>query len=320
MSWQDFRVLLSLFFYVGLVLYAVQGLRSKNVMSFAIWLYLIPLSIISNLVFPVGVHMAERLVFMPSVGFALAVGLLLFPLNRDTSRVPTWRWALLIILALAGTVRTVLRNPVWKDNFTLFSTDVKISQNSAKLQNAMAGELTVRSVGVLDSVRKTEMLRQAVDHARRAQVLHPTYTNAWLLEGNAHYYLKAYDASITAYRQALAINPEYREARQNLPLALRDAGRYAGEVKGDLQAAIAYLSEADAIQPDDYETLRLLGVAHGISGQHNQAITYFLRAANLRPEIADAWKNLSTAYFAVGDNLNGEKCLAKARELEKQAL
>jgi tetratricopeptide (TPR) repeat protein len=101
---------------------------------------------------------------------------------------------------------------------------------------------------------------------------------------------------------------------------LRDAGRYAGEVKGDLQAAIAYLSEADAIQPDDYETLRLLGVAHGISGQHNQAITYFLRAANLRPEIADAWKNLSTAYFAVGDNLNGEKCLAKARELEKQAL
>lgn len=317
MSWQDFRVLLSLCFYAGLMIYALYGLRRKATTSFAVWLYLIPLSIVSNLVFPVGVHMAERLVFMPSAGFALAVALLLFPLNRDAERWAKWRWALLVVLALAGTVRTMLRNPVWKDNFTLFSTDVKVSRNSAKLQNAMAGELTVRSVEVPDSLRRTEMLRQAIGHARSAQALHPVYTNAWLLEGNAHYYLKAYDAAITAYRQALRINPEYREARQNLPIALRDAGRYAGEVRGDLQAAIAYLSEADALQPDDYETLRLLGVAYGVGGQHNQAVAYFSRAAKLQPEVADAWKNLSTAYFAAGDNLNGQKYLSKAQELEK---
>ena len=223
-----------------------------------------------------------------------------------------------VSIALAGGLRTIARNPVWKDNFTLFSTDIQVSQNSAKLQNAMAGELTVKSVSETDSLRKTKMLRQAVNHARRAQALHPTYTNAWLLEGNAHYYLKAYDDAIRAYRQALAISPAYREALQNLPLALRDAGRYAGEVKGDLAAAIAYLTEADTLQPNDYETLRLLGVAFGISQQHENAIRFFSRAAELRPEVSDAWKNLSTAYFASGDNINGQKFLDRANELERQ--
>ena len=318
MSWGDPRVLVSLFMYIALALFALLGLRSRSPLSFAAWLYLIPLSIVSNLVFPVGVHMAERLIFMPSVGFALAAGLLLFPPNASGNHTVSWRWGILAVLALAGGVHTIGRNPVWKDNFTLFSTDIQVSQNSAKLQNAMAGELTVKSVSETDSLRKAKMLRQAVDHARRAQALHPTYTNAWLLEGNAHYYLKAYDDAIKAYRQALSINPGYREALQNLPLALRDAGRYAGEVKGDLAAAIAYLTEADTLQPNDYETLRLLGVAFGISQQHQKAISFFSRAAELRPEVSDAWKNLSTAYFASGDNINGQKFLARANELERQ--
>ena len=318
MSWGDPRVLVSFFLYLALALFALSGLRSKSPLSFTAWLYLVPLSIVSNLVFPVGVHMAERLIFMPSAGFALAAGLLLFPLSASDSRTASWRWGVLAALAIAGGIRTMARNPVWKDNFTLFNTDIQVSQNSAKLQNAMAGELTVKSVSETDSLRKTKMLLQAVDHARRAQALHPTYTNAWLLEGNAHYYLKSYDEAIRAYRQALAISPGYREALQNLPLALRDAGRYAGEVRGDLTAAIAYLSEADALQPNDYETLRLLGVAFGISQQHEKAIGFFSRAAELRPDVSDAWKNLSTAYFASGDNINGQKFLARANELERQ--
>lgn len=320
MTWGDPGVLVSLFLYIGLLIFALSGLRRKSPLSFAVWMYLIPLSIVSNLVFPVGVHMAERLIFMPSAGFALAVGLLIFPFTRSAAQGTTWRWGLLVLLALAGGLRTIARNPAWKDNFTLFSTDIKVSQNSAKLQNAMAGELTVQSITETDSLKKTTMLRQAVDHARRAQALHPTYNNAWLLEGNAHYYLKDYDNAIKAYRQALAISPGYREALQNLPLALRDAGRYAGEVKGDLAAAIAYLTEANALQPNDYETLRLLGVAFGISQQHEKAIGYFSRAANLRPDIPDAWKNLSTAYFASGDRVNGQKFLERATQLEQQKL
>ena len=49
-------------------------------------------------------------------------------------------------MALVYSVRTVLRNPVWKDNYTLFTTDIEYSPNSAKLRNACGGELLTQSL------------------------------------------------------------------------------------------------------------------------------------------------------------------------------
>lgn len=312
----DVRFLLSLFLHLGLVAYAVWGLIKKTPLSFAVWLYLIPLSLVSNLVFPIGTHMAERLLFMPSTGFALAAALLILPVKKREKPRQNLLVAVLAVIALLFGLRTVARNPVWKNNFTLFTSDITVSGNSAKLRNAVAGELVVQSEREPDSLRKITMLNEAKGHAQKAIELHPVYTNAYLIKGNAHFYLKEYDLAIQAYRQALAINPEYKEALQNLPLALRDGGRYFGEVEGNLSKAITCLKEAETYQPNDYETLRLLGVAHGVGQQHALAIDYFTRAANLRPEIADAWLNLSTAYFASGDAAQGQVYLDKAKRID----
>lgn len=315
----DLRFLLPFILHLGLVVYGIWGLRKKTPLSFAVWLYLIPLSIVSNLVFPIGTHMAERLLFMPSTGFALAAALLILPLKKREKPRQNLLTAVLIGVSILFGLRTVARNPVWKDNFTLFTSDVAVSGNSAKLRNAVAGELVTQSEREPDSLRKITMLNQAKGHAQKAIELHPLYTNAYLIKGNAHFYLKEYDLAIQAYRQALTINPEYKEALQNLPLALRDGGRYFGETEGNLTKAIAYLKEAEKYQPNDYETLRLLGVAHGVSQQHALAIDYFSRAAKLRPEIADAWLNLSTAYFASGDAMQGQAYLEKAKSLDPNA-
>ncbi|MBK7478176.1 MAG: tetratricopeptide repeat protein [Haliscomenobacter sp.] len=312
----DFRFLLSFFLHLGLLVYAVWGLRKKTPLSFAVWLYLIPLSIVSNLVFPIGTHMAERLLFMPSTGFALAAAIMILPFKKREKPRQNLLVAILIGIAFLFGLRTVARNPVWKNNYTLFISDIAISGNSAKLRNAVAGELVVQSEREPDSLRKIDMLNEAKGHAQKAIELHPTYTNAYLIKGNAHFYLKEYDLAIQAYRQALAINPEYKEALQNLPLALRDGGRYFGEVEGNLSKAIDYLKAAETYQPNDYETLRLLGVAHGVGQQHALAIDYFTRAARLRPEIADAWLNLSTACFASGNAAQGQAYLDKARSID----
>ncbi|MBK8880797.1 MAG: tetratricopeptide repeat protein [Haliscomenobacter sp.] len=312
----DFRFLLSFFLHLGLLVYAVWGLRKKTPLSFAVWLYLIPLSIVSNLVFPIGTHMAERLLFMPSTGFALAAAIMILPFKKRGKTRQNLLVAILIGIAFLFGLRTVARNPVWKNNYTLFISDIAISGNSAKLRNAVAGELVVQSEREPDSLRKIDMLNEAKGHAQKAIELHPTYTNAYLIKGNAHFYLKEYDLAIQAYRQALAINPEYKEALQNLPLALRDGGRYFGEVEGNLSKAIDYLKAAETYQPNDYETLRLLGVAHGVGQQHALAIDYFTRAARLRPEIADAWLNLSTACFASGNAAQGQAYLDKARSID----
>jgi hypothetical protein len=61
--------LLSLVFYSGLLWYAIRGVKRRNPLAFGIWLYLLPLGIVSNFIFPIGTNMGERFVFMPSAGF-----------------------------------------------------------------------------------------------------------------------------------------------------------------------------------------------------------------------------------------------------------
>jgi len=64
---------------------------------------------VANLIFPTGILIAERTLYLPSAGLALALGAWL----RAPSR-PQWI-AFSVILALAG-VRSAVRVPIWRDD------------------------------------------------------------------------------------------------------------------------------------------------------------------------------------------------------------
>lgn len=67
---------------------------------------------VANLVFPAGFLLAERTLYLPSVGLVLAAGSWL------VRWLPRWQFAT-TTLVLAGALRTVLRVPVWRDNTTV---------------------------------------------------------------------------------------------------------------------------------------------------------------------------------------------------------
>lgn len=324
MQWTDWRVLLSLLVYLGLTVYALVGLLKKNPLSYAILFFLITFSIVSNILFPVGTHMSERFMFMPSVGFCMAITLLLwnqFLVGKQTRNL-NLAMGLVLVVVFAFSIRTIVRNSVWKDNYTLFTHDIENSPNSAKLRNAVGGELITQSVKQKDlsDTQKTAMQREAVGHLLEAIKLHPNYKNSYLLLGNAHNYLKEYEQAIQYYQRALSIDPSYNEADNNLGITYRDAGRYYGEQKGDLPRAIQYLEQAYAYRPDEYETVRLLGVAYGIQGNSAKAIEYFKKGIELNPEDADAFFNLGTAWFNAGDAEKANFYHQKALELDPEVL
>lgn len=65
---------------------------------------------VANLLFPVGVLLAERTLYLPSVGFAIAAGTALARLDARRLRV------VLGLIVLACGVRAALRVPVWRDD------------------------------------------------------------------------------------------------------------------------------------------------------------------------------------------------------------
>ncbi|MGB4959671.1 MAG: tetratricopeptide repeat protein [Saprospiraceae bacterium] len=315
----DIGVILSMLVYVTLGYLAFAGLKNKSVVGFAASYFLITLSIVSNIVFPIGTNMSERFMFMPSLGFALLVGYLLVKWVYDTAGLKVFLIVLAVISGLYA-VKTVTRNLVWESDFRLFTTDVKISTNSAKALNSAGGALTTEALKEEDIETKNQMLHQAITYLDKALVVHPTYKNAYLLKGNAHYYLKDYPNSISAYEQALAIDGEFKDAFVNLAVTLRDAGRQAGEVENNLAKAEQLLLRSYQMTPTDAETMRLLGVVNGIRGNHAEAIKYFEKVTIADPKNAYVHLELSKAYDNIGDTQKAQQYKNKAIEIDPDIL
>jgi tetratricopeptide (TPR) repeat protein len=324
MQWNNWQVLLSAAAYVGLLGYALMRLPKRDWVSYGILFYLITLSIVSNIVFPIGTNMGERFIFMPSIGFCFVIVVLIWRLNEYWSkpkqdkqiRLVASSFIILGLLLLPFSYKTIIRNSAWKDNFTLFTTDIEVSQNSAKLRNGVAGVLIEQGTKEINQVKQQQYFQEAIGHLKEAVKIHPTYQNAYLLMGNAYNFLRQYETSIAYYEQALRINPNYKDAQQNLAITYRDAGRYYGQELNNPVKSIEFLEKANTLQPNNWETLRLLGIAYGVSGQTTKAINYLEQANALSPNNASVLYNLGAAYGSIGEIEKANTYMSQAKALD----
>jgi tetratricopeptide (TPR) repeat protein len=313
MHWGDWRVILSFLTYLSLLVYAFLGVRKHRIPVFGVLFYLATLSIVSNIVFPIGTNMSERFLFMPSLGFAIVAGWLI---SRGYGKRPRTTLVLGVLVFLLFGLKTITRNTVWKNDFTLFTTDVRTSANSAKVLNAAGGALVTRASDEKEPGIRSRMLAEAARYLNRAIEIHPTYKNAYLILGNARFYQGDYMEAIRVYDRVLAFAPGFEEAEKNLAIAHREAGKDYGMNRNDLEQAIYHLSIARKTMPDDYETQRLFGIAHALSGRMDKAVEAFQAAVAIQPDNAGAYLNLGNAYYNLGDQINGELNHRKALELD----
>lgn len=315
----DIGVIMSVLLYAIIAFFALKGLKTRHIIGFACAYFLITLSIVSNVVFPIGTNMSERFMFMPSLGFALLVGYFMQRFVFEKLGKQMFYIFLGTILSFYS-LKTFTRNLVWESDYKLFTTDVKTSVNSAKVLNAAGGALTTEAVKEKNEVKKREMLIQAIDYLNQALLVHPTYKNAYLIMGNAHYYLKEYDKANQAYEKALNIDSNFKDAETNLAISLRDAGRQAGEVENNLEKSQSLLLKSYQLSPNDSETLRLLGVVNGIKGNHLEAVKYFTKVIEAEPKNANGYLNLSNAYRNAGDLINADKYMKNAISIDPEVL
>lgn len=309
----DPAVILSLIILITLMILAWRYRVQKPLISFCILFFFGSLILVSNIFFPVGILFSERFAFTASYGYALFLGSMLAPYFKLKNK-------LIISLTLAAVVLasgfTIIRNQAWKDNYTLFKTDIANSPNSAKINNALAGELLTRSENIKDSVLNSTNYDLADRYLKKAISIHPLYVEAWLLQGNSYYYQNRYDEAVTAYKRSLEIAPGYESSVTNLHLAYREGGKHWGEKMNNLSKALDYLENAFQLNPNDFETLRLLGVAYGVEGNNVKAIEYLEKARLIKPENASVLYNLGSAYLNSGNPGKGQEFYDRARAVD----
>ena len=314
-SFSDLFVIFSVIIHIALCVFAVMNFKKQPIFSYCITFYLITLSIVSNIVFPVGTNMAERFLFMPSVGISI---LIVYTIHKFLSDRKAKIITSFILIAIFSGI-TIGRNPVWKNDFTLFTTDVNTSHNSAKANNAAGGALQAEARNEKNEENKKKMLRQSIVYLKKAIELHPNYKNAYLLLGNSYFYLENYKSAISVYEGALRIDPQYQDALKNLSVSYRELGKIEGEQNNNINNAINYLSKAFQLNDSDPEIVRLLGVAHGVANDHNSAIQYFEQLTTMIPDSAVAYVILFKAYKNAGFEDQAENAYKKAIRLNPNA-
>lgn len=167
-SLADPRVLGGMGFVAALVAAAAWGWNRSRPVALAALAWIVFFLPSANLIFPTGTIMAERLAYLPSLGFCLAIGHLGASFAADEGRTKAARARLVVAVAFVAisgyAVRTWVRIPDWKSNLVLALADVATMPRSAKLQ-AGAGMF------LAESGRAAE----AEEHLRRAVAIYPEY-------------------------------------------------------------------------------------------------------------------------------------------------
>ncbi len=299
--------------YSGLIIFAFLKFRKSPIASFSIACYLLPLVLVSNIFFPIGTNLGERFIFMSSLGFCIFVSFLLI---RFFSKNGSHALYVLTPLLILYSIKTITRNPVWHDNATLFKSDIKISTQSAKLHNGLAGIYLERVRDSKDTLEVKQALIEAKKEAERAIEINPLYMEAHLQLGNSYYYSKNFEKAIEEYNFILQRTPEDEDAFKNLQYSLRERGRQIGLQNGDVAKAKDLIKKSLGMNPDDLEALMLMGIAEGSEGNTDNALYYFNQVLKKDPKNAQAYFNLGIAYRNVDQIIKSDSMFNKAVQLD----
>lgn len=311
---------------VALIVYALVNLKKKTVLSYAILFFVITFSITSNLLFNVGTFMNERFVFIPSLGFTLIIGYWLYLLAMSKSvSLQKLSVGILAVVGLLFGIKTFTRNFVWKDDFTLFLTDVKTSSESIKCNISAGGsklQMWKKSHKERDKVEAYRYLEKALkldDHA----------FNAYLLLGELMYLDGNKEGAYQAYRNAAIIDPNSKLAQDNLALMVSVAED--DKLKpimtllddGIAQRSLPMVEEAynkiDEYLKENPESLIGMNIKGNVVGRGlgrlDESIKIYEQIIAKDPTFASAYENMGIAYAIKGEFDRAEQCLNKALEL-----
>jgi len=216
-SVKDIRFISSAILLLIILMFFILMVYKKRLLSaLGIAIFFISLLPVSNLLYTAGTVMAERYLYLPSLGLCLLVidilGLSTSSLNSKRKIVMVVVWILIFSLVPI----TILRNRVWKNDFELFSDvikkapyNVKALYNLASLYNAkkeysatiplyeriieVYPSLYEANVSLIYAYYNTGRIKEAINAAERAinaipsaEMLYDTLASLYLEMGMAN--------------------------------------------------------------------------------------------------------------------------------------
>jgi hypothetical protein len=224
------EMLASLVILLGVGALAWTSRRAVPVLTFAITWVAVGLLIPSNLILPTGFVLAERTLFLASVGVPLGVAAAVqrvYSRAELSTRGRAVAAAALVILLALGAAHSASRQRVWHDNNVLFAQTVLDAPTGYKAH-----------LGYALALKSQKRDREALDELRLARLIYPNDPN--LLEYTAVEYsmMKRCPLAIPLFRRVLVLAAGAASSRVSLIACLIDVREFK-EAKSEIVRGLA---------------------------------------------------------------------------------
>ena len=232
-------VILSIVVYIALIVVAIWLFNRRNLISYGILFYLVGIFPFSNLFFPFTGIIGERMLFAPSIGFAIAIGYIIILIFKATGEINKQKsiaiYVLIASLVLPSISECTHRNAAWKDRETLFWYDMKYLEESAKA-NVIYANLLSRKVydnpARMGSEKSMRDIKDAENMYRQALGIDSTYANAWYnLAYLRQIVYQDYDNSETMFKKALGYDSTLNNSYYFLGMAEVMKGKHTEAIE-----------------------------------------------------------------------------------------
>jgi tetratricopeptide (TPR) repeat protein len=275
-----FVITVVVFGFTGALLYRFRTQRPLWILA-ASW-YGLSLFPASNVLVPTGTIFGERLLYLPSVAFALAFGAGLAAVRARTRSRTVTAAAVLLMAALGFRASSYLTH--WSDDTALFQHAVRSVPTSAKAQYALGNVLFVDG--------RSE---EAIPYLRTAVEIYPRYYLALVRLADIYREREEFARAHAYADSALVVTSKDAEVLYGKARVLRDQGRVA--------EATDYWLRTIEVDPAHAGALSDLGALALMQGDPGGAVRYLERAVDADSGMASAWYNLGLTYRSVGDSV-----------------
>ena len=235
-SLSDPMALLGLALFSVLLFFMVKGIIKRTIWGFSLVVFFATFLPALGFIWMRGGIFAERFLYAASLGFSIALvyfiaKALKIELKSDVTEPssenslssvtsllnPKTMLLAGCVILLAYSFKTFDRNKAWKDNLTLFSTDIVHSYNSTQNNRHYGHDLLLKALAEKDTVQRIQIAEKAMVYLKRAVEINPRFGEVWGDLGQVYSEIKFMpDSAIYFYKRCVKATPGAAGSYTNL--------------------------------------------------------------------------------------------------------
>ncbi|MFY9227270.1 MAG: tetratricopeptide repeat protein, partial [Blastocatellia bacterium] len=245
-------------------------------MAFSILFFFGTMSVVSNVFFDIGVIMAERFLYFPSISVCLIFGAIFYWLINHSGKLKIIGVCLFTLVCLLATVRTYVRNLDWLTQESVRTSFI----NNAPQSPRIALMLYDRALELFDEGKVNE----AITVNKELTTKFPNYAQGHYQLGKILNSVNKYQEALPYLARAKQLTPQDKEVSLTYALALLNNG-IIEEAKIELESLIKE-------NPNLLEAHNYLGIVYLNLQLYTQAQKQFEITLKINPNYKSAELNL----------------------------